>query len=63
MAALGGLSPQTRRRGQETVLKAKLHFSGISQDSGAAQNTVRIFLLICKNKKNKKQIDCCSAWG
>ena len=48
MAALGGLSPQTRGRGQETVLKVKLPFSETSQVPGAAGNTVRIFLHICK---------------
>ena len=59
MAALGGLSPQKRGRGQETVLKVKLPFSGTSQVPGAARNTVRIVLLICK----KTQIKTCSALG
>ena len=67
MVALGGLSPQTRGRVQETVLKAKLPFSETSQVPGAAGNTVRIFLLICQKdkekKKNKKKPDCCSALG
>ena len=48
MVALGGLSPQTRGRVQETVLKAKLPFSETSQVPGAAGNTVRIFFRICK---------------
>ena len=48
MAALGGLSPQTRGRGQVTALKVKLPFSETSQVPGAAGNTVRIFLHICK---------------
>ena len=56
MAALGGQSPQTRGRGQETGLKLKLRFSGTSQVPGAAGNTVRIFLLIRKKKKKKKKI-------
>ena len=50
MAALGGLSPQKRGRGQETVLKVKLPFSETSQVPGAAGNTVRIFF---RNGKNK----------
>ena len=53
MAALGGLSPQKRGRGQETVLKVKLPFSGTSQVPGAARNTVRIVLLICKKTQIK----------
>ena len=48
MAALGGLSPQTRGRGQETVLKAKVPFSETSQVPEAAGNTGRIFFRICK---------------
>ena len=48
MVALGGLSPQTRGRVQETVLKAKLPFSQTSQVPGAAGNTRRIFFHICK---------------
>ena len=51
MAALGGLSPQTRGRGQETVLKVKLPFSETSQVPGAAGNTVRI--LFCLFQKNR----------
>ena len=58
MAALGGLSPQMRGRGQETVLKAKLPFSETSQVPGAAGNTVRIFLHTCK-----KTDKTCSALG
>ena len=64
MDALGGLSPQKRGRGQETVLKAKLPFSETSQVPGAAGNTVRIFFCNCKNKtKQNKNKDCCSALG
>ena len=48
MVALGGLSPQTRGRVQETVLKPKLPFSETSQVPGAAGNTGRIFFRICK---------------
>lgn len=51
MVALGGLSPQTRGRVQETVLKAKLPFSETSQVPGAAGNTVRI--LFCLFQKNR----------
>ena len=48
MVALGGLSPQTRGRVQEAVLKAQLPFSETSQVPGAAGNTGRIFFCICK---------------
>ena len=51
MVALGGLSPQTRGRVQETVLKAKLPFSETSQVPGAAGNTGWIFFRICKKNR------------
>ena len=47
VATLGRLSSETRGRGQETVLKAKVPFSGTSEVPRAAGNTVRIFLLMC----------------
>ena len=52
MVALGELSPQTRGRVQETVLKARLPFSETSQVPGAAGNTLRIFFRLC-NKTDR----------
>ena len=52
MVALGELSPQTRGRVQETVLKARLPFSETSQVPGAAGNTLRIFFCLC-NKTDR----------